>query len=130
MTAVCERAARLGRLRAAPASRRLARRTAASNACGRLPVPDPRTLHRRAILFMVVAATCWSSGGFLVRQLSITNAWEIVFWRSLFMALFVVGVLVALHGRRDAARRRRPPDGPASSPARSSPARSSSSSRR
>jgi len=49
---------------------------------------------------MVVAATCWSSGGFLVRQLSITNAWEIVFWRSLFMALFVVGVLIALHGRR------------------------------
>jgi drug/metabolite transporter (DMT)-like permease len=62
-------------------------------------VPDTRQLHRRAILFMVVAATCWSSGGFLVRQLSITNAWEIVFWRSLFMALFVVGVLVALHGR-------------------------------
>src|SRR5207249_10238457 len=29
-----------------------------------------------------------------------TNAWEIVFWRSLFMALFVAGVLVALHGRR------------------------------
>ena len=48
---------------------------------------------------MVVAATCWSSGGYLVRQLSITNAWEIVFWRSLFMALFVIGVLVALHGR-------------------------------
>ena len=48
---------------------------------------------------MVVAATCWSSGGYLVRQLSITNAWEIVFWRSLFMALFVCGVLVALHGR-------------------------------
>jgi len=50
--------------------------------------------------FMVVAAICWSSGGLLVRALSITNAWEIVFWRSLFMALFVAGVLVALHGRR------------------------------
>jgi drug/metabolite transporter (DMT)-like permease len=60
----------------------------------------PRNLHRRAILFMVVAATCWSSGGYLVRQLSITNAWEIVFWRSLFMALFVAGVLLVLHGRR------------------------------
>ena len=56
--------------------------------------------HRRAILFMIVAAVCWSSGGFLVRQLSITNAWEIVFWRSLFMALFVAGVLVVIHGRR------------------------------
>jgi len=56
--------------------------------------------HRRAILFMIVAAVCWSSGGYLVRQLSITDAWEIVFWRSLFMALFVAGVLVVIHGRR------------------------------
>lgn len=55
--------------------------------------------HRRAILFMVVAAICWSTGGILVRQLSITNAWEIVFWRSLFMALFVAGVLLVMHRR-------------------------------
>jgi len=56
--------------------------------------------HRRAILFMIVGAACWSSGGFLVRQLSITDAWEIVFWRSLFMAAFVAGVLLVMHGRR------------------------------
>ncbi len=49
---------------------------------------------------MGIAAICWSSGGILVRQLSITNAWEIVFWRSAFMALFVAGVLLAMHGRR------------------------------
>ena len=55
--------------------------------------------HRRAILFMIVAAVCWSSGGLLVRQLSITDAWEIVFWRSVFMALFVAGVLTVMHGR-------------------------------
>jgi drug/metabolite transporter (DMT)-like permease len=54
--------------------------------------------HRRAILFMIVAAVCWSSGGILVRQLSITNTWEIVFWRSLFMAAFVAGVLRVMHG--------------------------------
>ena len=48
---------------------------------------------------MIVAAVCWSTGGLLVRQLSITNAWEIVFWRSLFMAAFVAGVLIAMHGR-------------------------------
>lgn len=56
--------------------------------------------HRRAILFMIVAAICWSSGGLLVRALSIANAWEIVFWRSLFMAAFVAGVLFVMHGRR------------------------------
>jgi drug/metabolite transporter (DMT)-like permease len=55
--------------------------------------------HRRSILFMVVAAVCWSSGGILVRQLSITNVWEIVFWRSVFMALFVAGTLLVMHGR-------------------------------
>jgi drug/metabolite transporter (DMT)-like permease len=55
--------------------------------------------HRGAIACMVVAAICWSSGGYLVRRLSITDAWQIVFWRSLFMALFVAGVLLALHGR-------------------------------
>ncbi len=48
---------------------------------------------------MIVAATCWSSGGYLVRQLSIVDPWEIVFWRSLFMTLFVTGVLAVLHGR-------------------------------
>ncbi len=46
---------------------------------------------------MVVAAICWSMGGLLVRTLSITNAWEIVFWRSLFMTFFVAGVLVVMH---------------------------------
>jgi drug/metabolite transporter (DMT)-like permease len=49
---------------------------------------------------MIAAAILWSSGGILVRQLTITNAWEIVFWRSVFMALFVAGVLLAMHGRR------------------------------
>jgi drug/metabolite transporter (DMT)-like permease len=58
-----------------------------------------RLTHRGAILSMVVAATCWSSGGYLVRQLAITDAWQIVFWRSVFMALFVTGVLLAIHRR-------------------------------
>lgn len=60
----------------------------------------PAARHRRAVLFMIVAAVCWSTGGLLVRQLSITNAWEIVFWRSLFMTAFVAVVLTAMHGRR------------------------------
>ena len=62
--------------------------------------PSRQARHRRAMLIMIVAAFCWSTGGLLVRMLSITNAWEIVFWRSLFMALFVAGVLLVMHGRR------------------------------
>lgn len=59
---------------------------------------DPR-LHRRAILFMVIAPLCWSSGGLFVRMLSFSDAYEIVFWRSLFMAAFVAATLAILHGR-------------------------------
>ncbi len=60
-------------------------------------------LHRRAIVFMIVAPVCWSSGGLLVRLLSFRDAWEIVFWRSLFMALFVAATLVVLHRQRTVA---------------------------
>lgn len=60
----------------------------------------PAVLHRRAILFMVVAPICWSSGGLLVRLLSFRDAWEIVFWRSAFMMFFVAGTLVAIHRER------------------------------
>ena len=55
--------------------------------------------HRRAVLMMIAGAICWSTGGLLVRSLSITNAWEIVFWRSFFMSAFVAGVLLVMHGR-------------------------------
>jgi drug/metabolite transporter (DMT)-like permease len=48
---------------------------------------------------MIAGAICWSTGGLLVRQLSIHSAWEIVFWRSLFMAAFVAIVLAVMHGR-------------------------------
>jgi hypothetical protein len=49
---------------------------------------------------MIVAARLLVVGRLLVRQLSLANAWEIVFWRSAFMTLFVAGVLVAIHGAR------------------------------
>jgi drug/metabolite transporter (DMT)-like permease len=53
---------------------------------------------RRAVLIMIAGAICWSTGGLLVRALSISNAWEIVFWRSLFMSAFVALVLAVMHG--------------------------------
>ncbi len=51
---------------------------------------------------MVVAGLCWSTGGLLVRSVSITDGWEIVFWRSLFMIVFVAATLIAWHGDRAA----------------------------
>jgi drug/metabolite transporter (DMT)-like permease len=56
--------------------------------------------HRRALVYMLIASVCWSTGGLFVRLLSIRDAWEIVFWRSLFMALFVAVALAIMHRGR------------------------------
>jgi drug/metabolite transporter (DMT)-like permease len=52
---------------------------------------------RRAILLMVGATLCWSSAGVLVRSMHINDPWEITFWRSIFMALFVGGWIWQTH---------------------------------
>jgi drug/metabolite transporter (DMT)-like permease len=52
----------------------------------------------RGIALMVGAGLCWSSGGLIVRALSTTDTWTIVFWRSLFMGLFVATILGWRHG--------------------------------
>jgi drug/metabolite transporter (DMT)-like permease len=49
--------------------------------------------HRKAVLMMVGATLCWSSAGVLIRSISLTDVWEIIFWRSIFMCLFVFGWL-------------------------------------
>ena len=64
-----------------------------------LPIPDrAHDNRRRGVLLMVGAALCWSLGGILVRKVAIPDPWEIVFWRSFFMSLFVAAVLGASHG--------------------------------
>lgn len=60
----------------------------------------PFPAHRRALVYMLIASVCWSTGGLFVRLLSIRDAWEIVFWRSLFMALFVAVALAIMHRGR------------------------------
>ncbi len=52
---------------------------------------------RKGVLLMLGAAFCWSLGGILVRKISIPDPWEIVFWRSLFMTIFVGAFLVVRH---------------------------------
>ena len=49
--------------------------------------------HRRGVLLMVGATLCWASAGMLVRNMDLRDSWEITFWRSLFMTLFILGVL-------------------------------------
>ena len=56
-------------------------------------------VHRNALMLMVGATLCWSSAGVLVRNMHITDGWEITFWRSIFMSLFVAGWLWKQHRR-------------------------------
>jgi drug/metabolite transporter (DMT)-like permease len=60
--------------------------------------------HRRGILMMIGATLCWGSAGVLVRSQGVTDPWEITFWRSFFMAIFLFCVL-AVQYRRDVWRR-------------------------
>ncbi len=56
--------------------------------------------HRRGIALMIGATLCWASAGVLVRNMSVTNGWEITFWRSLFMTLSL-GTWLAFQHRGD-----------------------------
>jgi drug/metabolite transporter (DMT)-like permease len=53
--------------------------------------------HRKGVLLMIGAGLCWSTGGVLVRSVVLTDPWEIVFWRSVFMVVFMIGVLTLWH---------------------------------
>lgn len=53
----------------------------------------------RGIALMLGAGLCWSLGGIIVRKLTLTDPWEIVFWRAFFMAMFLSGVLWIMRGR-------------------------------
>src|SRR5262249_39148358 len=59
-----------------------------------------RTNRLRGVLWMVAAELCWSTGGILVRSVRVTDAWEVVFWRALFMAAFIGVFLTIRHRHR------------------------------
>jgi drug/metabolite transporter (DMT)-like permease len=59
--------------------------------------PAEATGHRQGVLLMIGAGLCWSTGGILVRNVTLTDPWEIVFWRSVFMVMFMLGVLTFWH---------------------------------
>ncbi len=53
--------------------------------------------YRKGLFLMTGAGLCWSTGGILVRNVRLTDPWEIVFWRSVFMVLFLLVVLLFWH---------------------------------
>jgi drug/metabolite transporter (DMT)-like permease len=59
---------------------------------------SPRAHRFRAVLFMLIACLAWSGAGLTVRSMALSESWEIVFWRSFFMMLFLAGVLLVRYG--------------------------------
>ncbi len=48
-----------------------------------------RTENLKGMVLMAGAGLSWSTGGILIRSTTLTSAWEVVFWRALFMTIFV-----------------------------------------
>jgi drug/metabolite transporter (DMT)-like permease len=51
-------------------------------------------------MLVLGSAIVWSFGGTLARFLAIEDGWTIVFWRSLFAALFLIGFMLLRDGPR------------------------------
>lgn len=52
------------------------------------------------VALMIGAGLAWSTGGLFVRSVSVTDGWEIVFWRSLFMVPCLALALAAFNRGR------------------------------
>jgi len=56
--------------------------------------------HRGAVATMIAVTLMWSIAGVVTRHLEAARAFEVTFWRSLFNALTLIGLLGALRGPR------------------------------
>ena len=63
----------------------------------------PDALNKTGVLLVFLSAFVWSTGGMIARFIQIDDIWTVVFWRSLFSALFLLAFLVLRDGRRGAA---------------------------
>lgn len=57
---------------------------------------------RVGFLLVFLSALFWSFGGAIARFIEVDNSWTVVFWRSAWAALFLVGYLVWRSGAREA----------------------------
>ncbi|NMG41604.1 EamA family transporter [Chelativorans sp. ZYF759] len=52
------------------------------------------------MLLVFVAAVAWSLGGTIARFISISDPWTVIFWRSIWAALFLIGFMLWRDGLR------------------------------
>ena len=55
---------------------------------------------RKGILLVAGSALFWSFGGTISRFLAVQDSWTVVFWRSIFAALFLLGFMLWRDGPR------------------------------
>lgn len=53
----------------------------------------PGAIERRGALLVFGSAATWSFGGAIARFLSVGDSWAIIFWRSAFAAVFLLGFM-------------------------------------
>lgn len=64
-----------------------------------LPGPVDRE-ERLGMLLVFLAAVAWSLGGTIARFISVADPWTVIFWRSVWAALFLIGFMVWRDGGR------------------------------
>ncbi len=64
---------------------------------------SPGGIDARGAWLVFGAAATWSFGGAIARFLSVTDSWTIVFWRSLWAAVFLLAFMLRRHGVRGTA---------------------------
>ena len=65
-----------------------------------IPTHDHLANRRRGVLLVAGSAIVWSFGGAIARFLAVHDSWTIVFWRSIFAVLFLLGFMLWRDGPR------------------------------
>ncbi len=63
------------------------------------PLDPVGTARRNGLLLITLSAVMWSTGGLIVRVLGSLDSWTVVFWRSVFAAVFLGCFMLARDGR-------------------------------
>lgn len=64
------------------------------------PAPKAPSDLGRGIFLVAASAIVWSSGGVIARFLEVQDSWTIIFWRSLFAALYILAFMLVRDGPR------------------------------
>jgi drug/metabolite transporter (DMT)-like permease len=63
------------------------------------PALQQFSLHHKGVLLVLISAIIWSTAGLFTKSVS-ADVWTILFWRSVFSAVFILGYVGWKQGRR------------------------------